>query len=255
MSAVHLIRHAKVAEVRLDNPAKMNAFTVGMLQQLALHLKVIERDTTIAAVMITAEGDRAFCTGADINGWGDLSPAEFSRHWVRDGHRTFDRLARLSKPTIAVLSGHAFGGGLELATACDVRVMSSKASLALPEASVGIVPGWSGTQRLMRLMPEPMVKEMALLGHRIKADRALACGFVAAVGDDPRTIAETLLERAISLSPRAVEIAKAMIHAAQNEDRGAMVEALGSAAISATSDREEGVAAFREKRKPDFSGH
>ncbi len=254
MSAVHLTRNGKVAELRLDNPAKMNAFTVEMLGQLAAHLDVIDHDTTIAAVMLTATGDRAFCTGADINGWGDLSPAEFARHWVRDGHRIFDRLARLGKPTIAVLSGHAFGGGLELAAACDMRVMATGASLALPEAGVGIVPGWSGTQRLMRLLPEPMVKEMALFGMRIKADRALACGFVAAVGDDPRALAETLLDRTIALSPRAVEITKSMIHAAQGEDRGAMVEALGSAAIAASADRDEGVASFREKRKPDFSG-
>jgi enoyl-CoA hydratase len=254
MSSVHLTRHGKVAELTLDNPTKMNAFTVEMLAQLAAHLEAIARDTTIAAVMVTAVGDRAFCTGADINGWGDLSPAEFARHWVRDGHRIFDRLARIGKPTIAVLNGHAFGGGLELAAACDLRVMAPDAGLALPEAGVGIVPGWSGTQRLMRLMPEAMVKEMALFGHRIKADRALSCGFVAAVGDDPRALAEAILERAMTLSPRAVEISKSMIHAAQGEDRAAMVEALGSAAIAASADRDEGVASFREKRKPDFSG-
>jgi enoyl-CoA hydratase len=254
MSAVHLMHAGKIAEVRLDNPAKMNAFTVEMLGQLRAHLEVVERDPGIAAVMITAAGDRAFCAGADINGWGDLGPAEFARHWVRDGHRILDRLARLSKPTIAVLNGHAFGGGLELAAACDVRVMATDANLALPEAGVGIVPGWSGTQRLMRLMPEAMVKEMALFGMRIKADRALACGFVAAVGSDPRALAMAILDRALTLSPRAVEISKSMIHAAQGEDRGAMVEALGSAAIAASADREEGVASFREKRKPDFTG-
>lgn len=254
MSAVQIIRHGKVAELRLDNPAKMNAFTVEMLGQLAAHLEVIDHDTSIAAVMLTATGDRAFCTGADINGWGDLSPAEFARHWVRDGHRIFDRLARLGKPTIAVLNGHAFGGGLELAAACDLRVMATGASLALPEAGVGIVPGWSGTQRLLRLMPEPIVKEMALFGNRVKADRALAIGFVVAIGDDPRALALALLERAVTLSPRAVEISKSMIHAAIGEDRAAMVEALGSAAIAASADRDEGVASFREKRKPDFSG-
>lgn len=255
MSAVHLIRHGKLAELCLDNPSKMNAFTVDMLGQLAAHLERIDRDPDVAAVMLTATGDRAFCTGADINGWGDLTPAEFARHWVRDGHRIFDRLARLGKPTLAVVNGHAFGGGLELAAACDVRVMATGASLALPEAGVGIVPGWSGTQRLLRLLPEPMVKEMALFGQRISASRALACGFVAAVGDDPRALAVAILDRAITLSPRAVEVSKSMIHAAQNEDRAAMVEALGSAAIAASADRDEGVAAFREKRKPDFSGH
>jgi len=254
MSDIHLTIKGGIAELRLDNPAKLNAFTVDMLDALARHLETIERDASIRAVMVTATGDRAFCTGADINAWGDLSPAEFARYWVRDGHRIFDRLARLSKPTIAVLNGHAFGGGLELATACDLRVIAPDARLALPEAGVGIVPGWSGTQRLMRLLPEPVVKEMALFGHRITADRALAFGFVAAVDADPRAAAETLLARAITLSPRAVEVSKSMIHAAVGEDRGAMIEALGSAAIAASADRQEGVAAFREKRKPDFTG-
>jgi len=254
MSVVHLILRRPVAELRLDNPSKMNALTSAMLAQLAAHLEIIERDTAIRAVMVTAEGTAAFCTGADINGWGDLGPAEFARHWVRDGHRIFDRLARLSKPTIAVVQGHAFGGGLELAAACDLRVMAPGASLALPEAGVGIVPGWSGTQRLLRLLPEAAVKEMALFGHRIKADRALAMGFAAAVDAEPRASAEALIKRAVALSPRAVEISKSMIHAAQGEDRAAMIEALGSAAIAASDDRAEGVAAFRDKRKSDFSG-
>lgn len=254
MSVVHLILNDAVAELRLDNPARMNAFTSDMLGQLAAHLDAIDHNPAIRAVMITAAGDRAFCTGADINGWADLTPAQFARHWVRDGHRIFDRLARLSVPTIAVLHGHAFGGGLELAAACDLRVMAPGACLALPEAGVGIVPGWSGTQRLLRLLPEAVVKEMALFGHRVTADRALAMGFVAAVDADPRAAAETLLARAIGLSPRAVEITKSMIHAAVGEDRSAMIEALGSAAIAATDDRAEGVAAFRAKRKPEFTG-
>lgn len=254
MSDVHLISHGPLVELQLDNPAKMNALDAGMLQTLNVHLDAIEREPSLRCVMLTSEGDRAFCTGADINAWGDLCPAEFAHHWVRDGHRIFDRLTRLSKPTIAVLNGHAFGGGLELAAACDLRVMVSGASLALPEAGVGMVPGWSGTQRLMRLLPEPVVKEMALFGHRVKAERALAFGFVAAVSDDPRAAAMALVDRALDLSPRAIEITKSMIHAAAGEDRGAMVEALGSTAISASADRDEGVAAFREKRKPEFPG-
>jgi enoyl-CoA hydratase len=254
MSAVHLILHEAIAELRLDNPTKGNAFTVQMLDQLAAHLETVDRDATLRGVMVTATGNRAFCTGADIHAWADLDPAEFARHWVRDGHRIFDRLARLSKPSIAVLTGHAFGGGLELAAACDLRVMAPGAGLALPEAGVGIVPGWSGTQRLLRLLPEAVVKEMALFGQRITADRALAMGFVACVDEDPRAAAIGLLDRAVALSPRAVEITKSMIHAAAGEDRAAMVEALGSAAIAASDDRAEGVAAFREKRNATFTG-
>lgn len=254
MSTVHLEVRGRIAEIRLDNPAKLNAFTVEMLHQFAAYLDTIDRLTAITCAIVTAEGERAFCAGADINGWGDLSPTEFARHWVRDGHRIFDRLARLSKPTIAVLNGHAFGGGLELAAACDIRVMAPKATIALPEAQVGIVPGWSGTQRLARLLPEAVIKEMALFGRRIGAERALQLGFVAEVADDPREVAETIAMKTTELSPRAVEIAKFMIHAGRGEDQAAMVEALGSAAIAASADRNEGVSAFRDKRKPAFSG-
>ncbi|HLP71095.1 MAG TPA: enoyl-CoA hydratase/isomerase family protein [Rhizobium sp.] len=254
MSRVHLEIHGRFAEIRLDNPAKLNAFTVAMLQELAGHLDTVEHRTDVACLMVTAEGERAFCAGADINDWGELSPAEFARHWVRDGHRIFDRLARLSRPVIGVISGHAFGGGLELAAACDIRVMAPKATLALPEAHVGIVPGWSGTQRLARLLPEPVIKEMALFGRRISAERALQLGFVAEIAEDPRQAAIEIAAKVAELSPRAVEVAKFMIHAGCGEDRAAMVEALGSAAIAASADRNEGVAAFRDKRKPVFSG-
>ena len=254
MSQLHLHLRGTVAELRLDNPAKLNAFTVAMLSQLEAHCALIDRNPAIRCVLVTAEGDRAFCTGADINAWGDLTPADFARHWVRDGHRVFDRLARLSKPTIAVLSGHAFGGGLELAAACDIRVMAPRATLALPESGVGIVPGWSGTQRLARLLPEAVLKEMAVFGRRLSAERALTLGFVAEVADDPRAVAETIAAGIAATSPRSVEVVKYMIHAAVGEDAPALIEALASGMIAATADKAEGVAAFRAKRKPEFPG-
>lgn len=254
MSAVHLEIAEGVAEIRLDNPAKLNAFTIPMLEQLSGHLDRLERMADIGCVIVTARGERAFCAGADINAWGDLTPAEFARLWVRDGHRIFDRLARLSKPVIAAIAGHAFGGGLELAAACDIRVMAPSATIALPEAHVGIVPGWSGTQRLARLLPEPILKEMTLFGRRISAERAQAFGFVAEVSATPEETAREIARSVLGLSPRAVEVAKFMIHAGRGEDRDAMIEALGSAAIAASADRNEGVAAFRAKRKPAFSG-
>lgn len=252
--AVHLDIRGPIAELRLDHPAKLNAFSVDMLADFDRHLETIEHDDSLAAVLVTSVESRAFCAGADILAWGVLSPAEFARRWVRDGHRRFDRLARLTRPTIAVLGAHAFGGGLELAAACDIRVMAPRATIALPEPAVGIVPGWSGTQRLARLLPEPVIKEMVLFGRRIGAERCLQLGFAAEISEDPMAAAETIAARVAELSPRSVELAKAMLHAAVGEDRGAMVDMLGSAAIAATADREEGVAAFRDKRKPNFTG-
>ena len=254
MSRVHLDIGGAIATLRLDNPAKLNAFTPEMLQELEAHCLRLEAARQVLCVMVRSTGERAFCAGADIAAWKGLPPAEFARHWVRDGHRAMDRLARLSKPVIGVLHAPAFGGGLELAAACDIRVMAKDATLALPETQVGIVPGWSGTQRLARLLPEAVLKEMALFGRRLTAERAHALGFVAEVSDDPLTAAHDMAEKLSGTSPRATEVAMYLIHAAAGEDRAAMVEALGGGMIAASADKSEGVAAFAEKRKPAFPG-
>ncbi|POF30875.1 enoyl-CoA hydratase/isomerase family protein [Roseibium marinum] len=254
MSAVHLKIDGPVATLTLDNPSKLNAFTPSMLADLEAHCVSLEREDAVLGVLLMAEPAKAFCAGADIKAWQDIPPAEFARHWVRDGHRIFDRLARLSKPTAAALGAHAFGGGLELAAACDLRVMAPKATISLPETHVGIVPGWSGTQRLVRLLPEPVIKEMALFGRRISADRAYGFGFAAEISDDPEGAARAILDKLTATSPRATEVAKYMIHAGVGEDRPSMIEALASGMVAATADRAEGVTAFAEKRTPEFPG-
>lgn len=254
MSALHLTIEGGVAELRLDNPDKLNALTVPMLEALEAHCAALERDAAVRAVILTGTGEKAFCAGADITAWGPMAPFDFARHWVREGHRIFDRLARLGKPTIAALNGHTFGGGLELAACCDLRIIAPRATLALPEAGIGIVPGWSGTQRLTRLLPEPAIKEMALFGRRIGAERAVALGFATEVAEDVHAAARALAEKAAGLSPRAVEVAKYMIQAGAGEDRAALIEALGAGMIAASADRAEGVGAFQDKRKPVFPG-
>ncbi|MEP4195049.1 MAG: enoyl-CoA hydratase/isomerase family protein [Aliishimia sp.] len=254
MSEINCIYDGSAAVLTVANEPKLNALTMEMLLQLEDHLVAIERNNDVRAVILTAAGAKAFCCGADIAEWGPLSPADFARFWVRDGHRVFDRLARLSKPVIGALNGHAFGGGLELAACCDIRILTPRTTLALPEGKVGIVPGWSGTQRLMRLLPEAVVKEMAFFGRRITANRALALGFAAEVSDDPLTTAKDLVDTLTDMSPRAAELSKTMIHAAVGEDRAAAIEALASAAAAASDDCTEGVSAFLEKRSPKFTG-
>ncbi len=254
MSEVTCTHHGDIAVLTLVHERKLNALTTAMLHQLEGYLHDLEHDNNIRALILTGSGEKAFCCGADIAEWGSLSITEFSRFWVRDGHRIFDRFARFHKPTIAAINGHAFGGGLELAACCDIRVLSNGATLALPEGKVGIVPGWSGTQRLLRLIPESVIKEMALFGRRVSAARALSLGFAAEVADDTVAAALQIAAELGDISPRANEITKAMIHAAVGEDRAAAIESLGSAAAAASEDREEGVGAFMNKRRPDFRG-
>ena len=254
MSSVSLTIKNNIAIVTLQNETKLNALTMAMLDALNGHLETLEADDKICGLILTGTGPKAFCCGADIGEWSQLSPKDFARYWVRRGHRIFDRLARLHLPTIAALNGHAFGGGLELASACDMRIMTASATLALPEAQIGVVPGWSGSQRLTRLMPEPVVKEMVLFGRRVGAERALNVGFVTEIVEDVLSTAMNVMGGLAALSPRSIEVAKAMVHVAGGEDRAATTEALGGAAIAASDDLKEGVQAFRDKRQAAFCG-
>ncbi len=239
--------------VCLNNPRRLNVLDTEMLEKLAVCFEEAERSRQILALVLCGAGDKAFCAGADIKCWASMSPFEFTRDWVRLGHRTFDRLARLSKPTVAAVNGVALGGGLELAAACDLRVVAPHAELGLPEARIGIVPGWSGTQRLARLLPEPVIKEMALFGRRLSAQKALELGFAAEIAEDPVAAAVSIAAELDNLSSRSAETAKAMIHAGAGEDAAASIDALAGAAMAATPDNKEGVAAFRDKRPARFT--
>lgn len=146
MSTVEFEIKGTLAELRLVNPQKLNALSRQMIESIDGHCATIESNQDIRAVLLTAEGERAFCVGLDIRDWAGLDARYFARNWVKWGHRVFDRMSRL--PVIAVITGHTFGGGLELAASCDLRTASPNASFALPEKGLGIVPGWSGTQRL-----------------------------------------------------------------------------------------------------------
>lgn len=254
MSGIDVQVEDGVALVRLENPEKLNALTSVMLDALEETCDRVERDRGIRAMILTGSGDKAFCVGADIIEWAELSPVEFARLWVRRGHRVFDRIAQLPVPTIAAMNGHALGGGLELAATCDVRVMAQGATIGLPETSVGIVPGWSGTQRVAREVPPAILREMALFGRRIGAARAVEVGFANAVEDDTVAAARTLVARLSERGAIATETAKNLVAAAYGEGSAAAIEALAGALASGTQEKAEGVAAFAEKRKPDFGG-
>ncbi|MBZ9766104.1 enoyl-CoA hydratase/isomerase family protein [Mesorhizobium sp. CA6] len=240
--------------VTLRRPEKFNALDIPMLRALETALDEAELAEGVRAVLIRGEG-KGFCAGGDVEAWGAMSAADFQVQWVRYGHRVFDRLARLRQPTIAVLSGHALGGGLELAAACDFRVAEMQVKLGFPETSIGVVPGWSGTQRAVRRFGAQIVRRMVIGGEIFLASDALAHGVVdrlvetGKAFDEAKAWAEKIAER----GPLATEAAKLMIGVAEGEEDAAATEALASGFIALTADLKAGVGAFKAKQKPAFS--
>jgi enoyl-CoA hydratase/carnithine racemase len=239
-----------IATITLNRPEKLNAMTPEMLDELEEIVRRLDRDLDVRVAIVTGSGERAFSVGADINAWAALEPVEMWRRWVRDGHRVFDALAGLRQPTIAALNGYAFGGGLELALATDIRIAAEGVELAAPEVKIGTVPGWGGTQRLPALIGAARAKQLIFTGGRIDATRAEAWGLVNEVvpRDALMPRARAMAEEIAANAPISVQIAKQVI-----DGGGATLEALAGALAASTADGREGVASFRERRVPNFT--
>jgi enoyl-CoA hydratase/carnithine racemase len=240
-----------VATLTLDRPAKLNAIGPDMLAGLEQLLDDLDRDADVCVAILTGAGDRAFSVGADINAWAALTPLDMWRAWVRDGHRVLQRLASLRQPTIAAVNGYAFGGGLEFALATDLRVAAETAVFAMPETSIGTLPGWAGTKRLPETIGTARAKQMIFSGARIDAATAERWGLVNEVVPADRLIERTLeLAREIAANaPVSVQLAKAAI-----DGDATALEAFAGALAAGTDDGREGIASFREKRPPRYSG-
>jgi enoyl-CoA hydratase len=240
-----------VAWITLRRPAKLNALSVEMLLALETHIADVDRRQDVRVVILAAEGERAFSVGADVNAWSAIDPLDMWRWWVRDGHRVMQRLASLRQPVIAAIQGLAFGGGLELAMAADMRVASSSAAFAMPEVTIGTLPGWGGTRRLPDLIGTARAKQMIFSGQRIDAATAERWGLVnevAAPGDLTGRVAQ-LAQQIAANAPIAVQLAKSAI-----DHDVAAPEAFAGALAASAEDGKEGMAAFREKRPPQFRG-
>lgn len=244
-----------IAVMTVSRPEKRNALDLDMLGSLMASADEVEADNAVRVAILTGEG-QGFSAGGDIKAWGGMQPQEFGHGWVRHGHRVFERLATLRVPLIAALNGHAFGGGLELAGIADIRIAEEHIKIGLPETSLGMVPGWSGTQRLVKRFGAQPVRRMALGGETFSAQEALALGIVDAVTTtgNALTAAKDYAERVAARGPAASEIVKLMIASASGEDNGTAVEALGSILAAKTGDLKEGVAAFSAKRPAIFNG-
>ena len=244
-----------IGRIVLDRPAKLNAFTAAMLKELEAACERAE-ESEVRVVLVASSSDKAFCAGADINEWSPLGPLGKWSKWIRNGHRAFERLARLRQPTIALIDGIAFGGGLELALACDLRLATPRARLGFPEVGVGTTPGWAGPHRSTRLIGAARTKQLVLTGEPVDAATALAWGLVNEVLPEARLEARALelAERIARNAPIAVQAAKQLVDAANADGAASAIESLASGFAASTEDMKEGTAAFREKRKPTFRG-
>jgi enoyl-CoA hydratase len=240
--------------VTLARGAKANALDQPLLDALDAALDAVDRDPGCKVMILASASPSAFCAGGDIAAWGALSPREMATRWIRDGHRIFDRLAGLRQPTIAAIEGIAYGGGLELAACCDLRVAGAGARFALPETTVATAPGWAGTMRVPRLIGPSRTKRLAFTGEPVDAATALAWGLVdevAAVGG-ALAAAQSLAERIARSSALSVQVTKQMIDAAVSGQTVVALDALAAQVTLAGPDAAEARAAFREKRKPRF---
>jgi enoyl-CoA hydratase/carnithine racemase len=243
----------RIAHVVISRPEKLNALDADMVAELLSLCHAIEHRTDIDAVILTGEG-KAFCAGGDIAAWSGETAQAFGRHWVRGGHAAFDALARLRQPVIAVLNGHALGGGLELAACADYRIAEAHVKIGQPETGLGIIPGWSGTQRTVRRFGAQLVRRMAVFGEVFEAEEARRLGLVDRVAPTGKGAEEAvaLAEQMLARGPDATELTKMLINAAEGEERERVLEALAGRIAAGGDELEEGLAAFFEKRKPDF---
>lgn len=253
--SIDLTRNGSIATVTLNRPEALNAFDHAALSDLLRSFRTLGADQTVRAIVLTGVGNRAFAAGADIKAMATFN-VEAARAFGALGQAVTRAIETVPQPVIAAVNGYAFGGGCEVALACDIRLAATNAIFAQPEVSLGIPPGWGGTQRLPRLVGPGMASEIILSGRRVNADEALRIGLVNAVHEPAELpIAASELAGKITANSRsAVAAAKQAMAVASGWDLvGGLLAELDAFAMSfATDDQREGMAAFLEKRQPNW---
>ena len=248
---------AGILTLTLNRPEVMNSLNFPLLHALRNQIESLRFRTDVRVVIITGSGDKAFCAGADLKERATLSPDKV-KEYIFTIRNLFTAVEQLNKAVIAAVNGIALGGGTELALASDIRIASSNATMGLTETRLAIIPGAGGTQRLPRLVGKGKAKELIFTGRRIAAQEALAIGLVnhvcepAALPEECRNMAAMICET----GPIALEQAKYAINYGMETDihTGLAIESNAYWVCIPTQDRQEGLAAFKEKRKPVYKG-
>jgi enoyl-CoA hydratase len=250
-------RKEEMTQITINRPKALNALNRRVLEELDDALTSFEKDATSKVCVITGAGEKAFVAGADISEMKELSPLE-AQEFCRFGQQVLLKIETIEKPVVAAVNGYALGGGTELVLACDLVYASEKARFGQPEINLGIIPGFGGTQRLAKVIGTRRAKEWIYLGEMIDAKTAQAIGLVNAVFPPDKLLGEVeaVAEKLASKPPFALRQAKKAIENGLVLDlhTGSVLEREAFSMTFASEDRQEGMQAFLEKRKPEFRG-
>lgn len=246
-----------IAVVTISREAALNALSSNVIGELAHIAGELEISSDVRVVILTGAGEKSFVAGADIAEMVDMTPVQ-ARAFAEMGGALGDAIESSSKPWIAAVNGFAFGGGCELALACDFIYASDRAKLGQPEVGLGVIPGFGGTQRLARRVGVAKCKELCMTGDRITAAEALRIGLVDAVWPHAELMAKAteVARRIAANAPLAVAEVKRLVHEGQSAplDQALALEQRSFGLLFGTQDQREGMAAFIGKRKPEFKG-
>ncbi len=246
-----------ITNITINRPSKLNALNKETIQELHAALRVAELDADTKVIIITGSGEKAFVAGADISEFADFSVAEGGKLAAKGQELLFDYVANLSTPVIAAVNGFALGGGLELAMAAHFRIASDNAKMGLPEVSLGVIPGYGGTQRLPQLVGKGRAMEMIMTAGMIDANQALQYGLVNHVTtlEELLPLAEKIASKIMRNSSVAIGAAIKSVNASFEDGVNGFkteIEQFGN--CFGTEDFKEGTSAFLEKRKAEFPG-
>lgn len=248
---------SRIVTITVNRPDKMNALSIGVLNDIEAAFARAKTDPECAVVILTGAGEKAFIAGADIGELSTMGVPE-GKAKAQRGQAVLNGIENLGKPVIAMINGYAFGGGLETALACHIRTMAEGTKIGVPEVGLGIFPGYGGTQRLPRIVGRGRALEMILTGDAIDAQTALTYGIANRIAppESLRAVTEELANRLLARGPIAVSMAleSALRGSEAPIEEGLRIEADLFGMIAATHDMHEGLNAFLEKRKPNFEG-
>lgn len=250
-------KEEQIAIITINRPTKLNALNKATIEELHQALKALENDKSVRVIILTGSGEKAFVAGADISEFASFNSSEGSQLAAKGQELLFDYVQNLGKPVIAAVNGFALGGGLELAMASDFRVASSNAKMGLPEVTLGVIPGYGGTQRLPQLIGKGRAMEMIMTASMIDAETAKNYGLVNHVVEQENLLSFTkdLAKKIANNSPTAIAKAIKSINANFKDGVNGFHEEIKSfGECFATEDFKEGTTAFLEKRKANFKG-